>query len=95
MRDCIPIMDKKNVLAVGYISPGWPLNNFPNGIVAYIENMLYGLDDRVNPIILTQKLADSELRNGLIDLSSLTATRGLLEKILDSEKSYSHYHKNN
>ena len=83
MRDCIPIMDKKNVLAVGYISPGWPLNNFPNGIVAYIENMLYGLDDRVNPIILTQKLADSELRNGLIDLSSLTATRGLLEKILD------------
>lgn len=76
-------MDKKNTLTVGFTSPGWPLCNFPNGIVAYIQNLLYGLDDQTRPIILAQTLINSELRSDLIDLSKLAVTRGILENIID------------
>lgn len=83
MKDFAPIMDEKNALTVGYVSPGWPLSDFPNGIVAYIQNILHGLDVNIKPIILSQTLLGYEPKKDLIDLSSLVPTRRILEKILD------------
>ena len=83
MRDYVFTVDKKNSLIIGYVSPGWPLCDFPNGIVAYIQNILYGLDDKIKPVILAQTMLDSEPKNDVINLSNFTATRGALENILD------------
>ena len=82
MNDHISI-NKENVLTVGFTAPGWPLCDFPNGIVAYIQNMLYGLDHKIKPVVLAQTLINCKPDNALINISSLTATRSILEKILD------------
>ena len=82
MNDDISI-NKENVLTVGFTAPGWPLCDFPNGIVAYIQNMLYGLDHKIKPVVLAQTLINCKPDNALINISSLTATRSILEKILD------------
>lgn len=76
-------MDKKNIFTVGYVSPGWPLNNFPNGIVAYIQNVLYGLDDKIKPVIFAHTLIGSAPDVDLIDLASLTTPRSIVDNLLD------------
>jgi glycosyltransferase involved in cell wall biosynthesis len=76
-------MDKKDILRVGFFSPGWPLKNFPNGIVAYIQNITYGQEDKIEPVIFANSLVDDKPKNDLIDLSSLINDRSLLDKILD------------
>jgi glycosyltransferase involved in cell wall biosynthesis len=83
MRDQPLTMDKKNIMTVGYVSPGWPLNNFPNGIVAYIQNVLYGLSDEIKPIIFAHTLIDCAPNVDLIDLSSVTRPRSILDNLLD------------
>jgi glycosyltransferase involved in cell wall biosynthesis len=83
MKNQSSITNKINAITVGYVSPGWPLCNFPNGIVAYIQNLLYGLSSDTKPIILAQSLVNCAPRKDLIDLSSLTITRSLMEKISD------------
>lgn len=77
------INNKNSALRVGYVSPGWPLHHFPNGIVTYIQNLLYGLDSNTKPIILTQSLIDCAPKNDLIDLSRLATTRSPVENIAD------------
>lgn len=53
-------MNKK--VAITYLSPGWPLSEFPNGIVTYIDNLIDGFDEGVSYKILAQKV-NSELKD--------------------------------
>jgi glycosyltransferase involved in cell wall biosynthesis len=62
-------MQNNKMLRVGYFSPGWPLSSCPNGIVAYVESIISGLDDNVKPIILTPSLLESETEGFTVDLA--------------------------
>ncbi|MBX9675963.1 MAG: glycosyltransferase family 4 protein [Methylotenera sp.] len=75
--------DLKRKLSVAITSPGWPLSRFPNGIVAYIHNLIIGIDAIANPIILAAPLLIPEVRNRLIDLDKLEVSRNIWQKLLD------------
>ena len=61
--------------SVALFSPGWPLNKYPNGIVAYINNIISGFDNQVIPTIVTAKL-DSRTS----DISTLDLAPGYKNK---------------
>lgn len=62
-------MQKNRTLRVGYFSPGWPLSSYPNGIIAYLENIISGLGDNVSPTILTPNLKEQETDGLAVDIS--------------------------
>ena len=70
-------------LSVAITSPGWPLSRFPNGIVAYIHNLMIGIEAIANPIVLTAPLLIPEVRNRLIDLNKFEVSRNIWQKLLD------------
>lgn len=76
-------MDKKNILRVGYVSPGWPLKNFPNGIVTYIQNIIYKQEDKIDALILTDNLIEVAPNSNLINLSTIINQRSIFEKFFD------------
>jgi glycosyltransferase involved in cell wall biosynthesis len=76
-------VDKKSVLRVGYLSPSWPLSHHPSGIVAYVQNILDGFDNKTKAIILTEILGDLESGDDIIDYSSLAKTISSWEILLD------------
>jgi len=71
------------ILTVTYISPGWPLNNFPNGIVAYIDNLMAGFDSSVRAQILAREVIGEMLSESIIDLSQLTERKSIINKLSD------------
>jgi len=72
----------KNILYVCYISPGWPLSAFPNGIVTYIQNIVSGFDSIVIPIIATNKLCSENLSNyKIIDLTDFIGNRKVFLRV--------------
>ena len=74
---------KNRKLSVAIASPGWPLNRFPNGIVAYTHNLLIGLEPIAKTVLLAAPLIGQEVKNSLIDLSKLDSGNGLLGRLLD------------
>ena len=70
-------------LTIGFISPGWPLSHFPNGIVAYVQAILSGLPINVKAVVFADLVIGIELKNQLIDLSKFDITRNFLQKIFD------------
>ena len=84
MKKLNQIVDEKTVLTVGYTSPGWPLRDFPNGIVTYVQNTLIGLDVNIKPIILAAPLIGTEVKDQLIDLTKFGTNRNILQKLLFS-----------
>lgn len=72
-------MDKEK-LRVGYLSPGWPLKNYPNGIVAYIQNIIDCQEDKMTPFILTDNYINNDATDNLIKLSS---SKSFLESNID------------
>jgi len=71
----------ENNFIVCYISPGWPLSAFPNGIVTYIQNIVSGFDSVVTSIIATNKLVNERLGNReIIDLTKFYKNKGVLFK---------------
>ncbi|MES2499986.1 MAG: glycosyltransferase family 4 protein [Pseudomonadota bacterium] len=82
MQDQLP-NNYKN-LVIGYVAPGWPLSHFPNGIVAYIHNLLSGLDAKTQPIIFAVSTLNDDLKDSIIDLSKLDVKKPFLQRLLDS-----------
>ncbi|MFN3880725.1 MAG: glycosyltransferase family 4 protein [Nitrincola lacisaponensis] len=41
---------------LGIFVPGWPLDDFPNGIVSYTENLILGFDEQIITVIIAGKL---------------------------------------
>jgi glycosyltransferase involved in cell wall biosynthesis len=74
----------KTGLKIGYVSPGWPLSDFPNGIVAYIENMVNGLDENAQAFILARTLKNFKPTQNIVDLVSYNLPKSLSQKLLDS-----------
>lgn len=75
--------DKNRKLSVAITSPGWPLSRFPNGIVAYIHNLMIGIDAIAKPIVFAAPLLIPEVKNRLIDLTKLEVSRNIWQKLLD------------
>lgn len=73
-------------LSIAYVSPGWPLNQYPNGIVTYVQNMLLGLggrqdvDAKVLAFVVGQNVVPMDR---IIDLSSQAEEKSISEKIQD------------
>jgi glycosyltransferase involved in cell wall biosynthesis len=70
-------------IAISYISPGWPLNEYPNGIVAYVENIVSGFDDEVITSIIAHAVGSGFKDSGVVDLSSETGARTVVDKVID------------
>lgn len=75
--------DLNRKLSVAITSPGWPLSRFPNGVVTYIHNLMIGIEEIANPIVLAAPLLIPEVRNRLIDLNKLEVSRNIWQKLLD------------
>jgi len=61
-------MKNDKLLHVGYLAPGWPLSDFPNGIVAYIENILSGFDGEVDSVVLAMNMKKISPVKQVVDL---------------------------
>ena len=70
-------------LTIGFISPGWPLSQFPNGIVAYVQAILSGLPINIKAVVFADPVVGIDLKNQLIDLSKFKIKRNLLQKTID------------
>ena len=70
-------------LTIGFISPGWPLSQFPNGIVAYVQAILSGLPINIKAVVFADPVVGIELKNQLIDLSKFKIKRNFLQKTID------------
>jgi len=70
-------------ISIGYFAPGWPLSGFPNGIVAYIENIISGFDRTlVSPFILANEMLADYRGEVVLNLSNF-AERQLIERLID------------
>ena len=76
-------MIEKNNLSVAYLAPGWPLEFFPNGIVAYIDNIISGFDRNTQAYILANQISGNEMSDHIVDLSSIVIERTFIEAFLD------------
>ncbi len=77
-------MIKNNNLSIAYLSPGWPLNAYPNGIVAYIQNIISGFDDDVIKSIITRHVEGKD-HESVIDLSLIEDVNfisNMIDKVL-------------
>ena len=70
-------------LTIGFISPGWPLSQFPNGIVAYVQAILSGLPINIKAVVFADPVVGIDLKNQLIDLSKFKIKRNFLQKTID------------
>jgi len=75
-------MNKHKVI-VAFLSPGWPLKAYPNGIVTYIKNIIVGFEAQVEPIIMTNKLVGECSESGVIDLLQNGKERNIVVKLCD------------
>ena len=77
------INDKNSQLTIGYVSPGWPLSDFPNGIVAYVQNVIEGLNAKTKPIIFARLLAGFAETDDVINLLKFNVDKSPLQKFFD------------
>ncbi|MGV3583212.1 MAG: glycosyltransferase family 4 protein [Methylophilus sp.] len=71
------------LLRIGFYSTGWPLSSFPNGIIAYIQNMLAGLEGQAHSVVLTDQLKGQVLDEEVIDITRYTFNKSLSMRLLD------------
>lgn len=75
--------NKKTALSVSFVTPGWPLSRFHNGIVTYVHNILYGFNDEVKSVILAAPFEGSEESDKLINLATFLNTKSVFQRIVD------------
>jgi glycosyltransferase involved in cell wall biosynthesis len=71
-------------LSIGYLSPGWPLNAFPNGVVSYVADMADQLKKMGHQI--TVVAADVVGKTGdiaIYDVQLARQRRRLIQRVLD------------
>jgi glycosyltransferase involved in cell wall biosynthesis len=71
-------------LSVGLVSPAWPLDAYPNGIVTYVANVTAGmraLGHRTT--ILAQALAPGDWDDTVFDTQSVRSSRSMARRVLD------------
>jgi len=71
-------------LTVGFFSPGWPLSNYPNGIVSYVENIISGFDkNSVDAVVLANSMAGDDKYDQVINLSKFSGNQ-LNDRLIDA-----------
>jgi glycosyltransferase involved in cell wall biosynthesis len=71
-------------LSVGLVSPAWPVDVSPNGIVTYVDNVAAGmraLGHRTT--IVTQALAPGDWGDAVFDTQSVRSSRSKARRVLD------------
>jgi len=74
---------KQNRISIAYVSPGWPLQDYPNGIVAYIQNIVSGFDADVVTQIIAHKGGGDDSTKSIVGLSQFDQDKNLANKGLD------------
>jgi glycosyltransferase involved in cell wall biosynthesis len=71
-------------LSVGYLSPGWPLDAFPNGVVSYIADMADELRRMGHQVtIVAAEVVGQEPDASIYDLEQARSSRGLGGRMID------------
>lgn len=83
MQKNMPTKVNKTNITVGFTSPGWPLKHFPNGIVAYVQNIVTGLDETTKAIIFARVSVSYDAEDNIVNLSKLNLDKTLLQKLVD------------
>ena len=78
-------MPNEQSLSIGYMSPGWPLEAFANGIVSYIADMADQLSRMKHKVtILTSRIAEGEGGAGVYDVQQGYLKRNMARRVADS-----------
>jgi glycosyltransferase involved in cell wall biosynthesis len=72
---------KNDTLKVGYLSPGWPLSHFPNGVVAYVQNISSIESNDIKSVILAGSVIGQEFNRDVVDLSKFIQNKNFLSKL--------------
>jgi glycosyltransferase involved in cell wall biosynthesis len=75
--------NKKNIIRVGYTAPSWPLNHIPNGIGTYVQNLLVGLSNEIQPVVLTETIIDTKPGDDLIHIPNFARNSSSLQILTD------------
>lgn len=75
-------MDRRK-LSVAYLTPSWPLNSKPNGIVSYVNNITLGFEEEVNFNIFTRELTPGASGPFVFDLLEQERKRSLYSRLND------------
>lgn len=76
-------MSKKN-LNIAYVVRGWPLADFPSGIITYVNNLINGFEQNIHTSIIAHHAINAVDDDRVIVLSKLPYERPLLTKISDA-----------
>jgi glycosyltransferase involved in cell wall biosynthesis len=75
---------ENTALSIGLVTPGWPANAFPNGIVTYVATLLPSLrkiGHRVS--VLAGEIVGDPGEPGIYDLARLGSARSVPEQLFD------------
>jgi glycosyltransferase involved in cell wall biosynthesis len=71
-------------LSIGYLSPGWPVDAFPNGIVSSIATLTDQLRTTGHRVtIVTTSVAGSKTDASIYDTQEVHAARTLAQRVID------------
>ncbi len=70
-------------MRVGYTAPSWPLNHIPNGIGTYVQNLLVGLSNEIQPVVLTETIIDAKPGDDLIHIPNFARNSSSLHILID------------
>ena len=72
-------------LSIGYLSPGWPLDAFPNGVVSYVADMADQLPRMGHCVtVMAAQVASREPDQQVYDLGRARVSQGLARRILNA-----------
>jgi glycosyltransferase involved in cell wall biosynthesis len=79
-----PAISSSPPLSIGYFSPGWPLDAFPNGIVSYIAEMVDQLPRMGHQFtIVASHVAGEDRDPSIYDLQQVRRARSLVQRLTD------------
>lgn len=69
-------------LSIALLSPGWPLSQYPNGIVTYVQNIISGFSNLANVHIIAREVKN-EINKQVINQADFVSTEGLIDKLIN------------
>ena len=70
--------------SIGYLSPGWPLNAFPNGIVSYVADMADQMKKMGHQITIVAVAVVGKVQDAVVyDVQLASQSQRLVQRVLD------------
>jgi glycosyltransferase involved in cell wall biosynthesis len=80
-----PRFPEHPTLSIGLVTPGWPADAFPNGIVTYVATLLPSLRRMGHRVsLLAGQVAGDTADPGIYNLARFLSTRSLPERLFDN-----------